>query len=215
MQAETLAVAAEQPERLHLRVAWLCGVVLFLEGYDIAAVGYAIPSLVDAWRVAPSAFTQVLTAGNIGLLLGSLGVGLLGDQLGRKPVLLCCVAAFGVFSLLSAFADSLLQMASLRFLTGLGLGGGIPLAIALASDFAPPMGQGRLVILMSVGVPIGFTVGGGAGKPACAGFRVVGDLRGGRCAAARDDAGARAMAARVDCTKRSDAPAQSGRGALS
>jgi hypothetical protein len=66
MQAQTLAVAAEQPERLHLRVAWLCGVVLFLEGYDIAAVGYAIPSLVDAWRVAPSAFTQVLTAGNIG-----------------------------------------------------------------------------------------------------------------------------------------------------
>ena len=58
MQAETLAVAAEQPERLHLRVAWLCGVVLFLEGYDIAAVGYAIPSLVDAWRVAPSAFAQ-------------------------------------------------------------------------------------------------------------------------------------------------------------
>ena len=74
----------------------------------------------------------------------------------------CCfpVAAFGVFSLLSAFVGSLLQMASLRFLTGLGLGGGIPLAIALASDFAPPMGQGRLVILMRVGVPIGFTVGG-------------------------------------------------------
>jgi hypothetical protein len=35
-------------ERSHLRVAWLCGAVLFLEGYDIAAVGYAVPSLVDA-----------------------------------------------------------------------------------------------------------------------------------------------------------------------
>ena len=53
-----------------------------------------------------------------------------------------------------------MQLAGLRFLTGLGLGGGIPLAIALASDFAPPMAQGRLVILMSTGVPIGFTVGG-------------------------------------------------------
>jgi AAHS family 4-hydroxybenzoate transporter-like MFS transporter len=47
-----------------------------------------------------------------------------------------------------------------RFLTGLGLGGGIPLTIALASDFAPPMAQGRLVILMTAGVAIGFTVGG-------------------------------------------------------
>jgi MFS transporter, AAHS family, 4-hydroxybenzoate transporter len=161
MQSKAWAVAAEHTvERLHLRIAWLCGVVLFLEGYDIAAVGYAIPALVDAWRVAPSGFTQVLTAGNIGLLLGSLGAGLLGDQLGRKPMLLSCVAAFGVFFLLSAFAGSPVQMAGLRLLTGLGLGGGIPLAIALASDFAPSMSQGRLVMLMSVGVPIGFTIGG-------------------------------------------------------
>ncbi|MBV8704617.1 MAG: MFS transporter [Acetobacteraceae bacterium] len=134
--------------------------VLFLEGYDIAAIGYAIPSLVDAWRVAPSAFTGALTAGNVGLLLGSLGAGLLGDRLGRKPMLIGCTAVFGVFSLLTALAGSPSQLAGLRFLTGLGLGGGIPLAIALASDFAPLNVQGRLVILMSMGIPIGFTIGG-------------------------------------------------------
>ena len=104
----------------------LCGLVLFLDGYDIAAAGYAIPSLVDSWGVAPQAFTRTLAAGNFGLLLGSLGAGLLGDSLGRKP----------------------------------GLGGGIPVAIALAADFAPEMAPGRLVMLTSVGVPIGFAVGG-------------------------------------------------------
>jgi MFS transporter, AAHS family, 4-hydroxybenzoate transporter len=161
MPEEGVMAAAEHGvDRLHLRVAWLCGVVLFLEGYDIAAVGYAIPSLADAWQVRPPVFTQALTAGNVGLLLGSLCAGLLGDRLGRKPVLIGCVAVFGVFSLLSALVGSPVQLAGLRFLTGLGLGGGIPLAIALASDFAPPMAQGRLVILMSTGVPIGFTVGG-------------------------------------------------------
>ena len=147
-------------ERPHLRVAWLCGVVLFLEGYDIAAVGYAIPSLVDAWVVAPSVFTQALTAGNVGMLLGSLCAGLMGDRLGRKPMMIGCVAVLGSFSLLAALASSPLQLAGVRFLTGLGLGGGIPLAIALASDFAPPRVQGRLVLLMSAGVPIGFTIGG-------------------------------------------------------
>jgi AAHS family 4-hydroxybenzoate transporter-like MFS transporter len=161
MRAKAMAAAAEhEVERLHLRVAWLCGMVLLLEGYDIAAVGYAIPSLVDAWRVAPSGFTQALTAGNVGLLFGSLCAGLLGDRLGRKPLLIGCVAVLGVFSLFTALAGSPLQLAGLRFLTGLGLGGGIPLAIALASDFAPPKAQGRLLILMSAGVPIGFTIGG-------------------------------------------------------
>jgi MFS transporter, AAHS family, 4-hydroxybenzoate transporter len=161
MRVKAMAAASEHGfERLHLRVAWLCGVVLFLEGYDIAAIGYAIPSLVDAWRVAPPVFTQALTAGNVGLLLGSLCAGSLGDRLGRKPILIGCVVVFGVFSLLTALAGSPLQLAGLRCLTGLGLGGGIPLAVALASDFAPPMAQGRLVILMSAGVPVGFTIGG-------------------------------------------------------
>src|SRR5580704_8113847 len=142
MPAQAVTASAKYAvDRLHLRVAWLCGVVLFLEGYDIAAVGYAVPSLVDAWRVAPSVFTQALTAGNVGLLLGSLCAGLLGDWRGRKPILIGCVAVIGVFSLLTAVAGSPLQLAGLRFLTGLGLGGGIPLAIALASDFAPPMAK--------------------------------------------------------------------------
>jgi AAHS family 4-hydroxybenzoate transporter-like MFS transporter len=158
MQSEVTVVIPAV--RLHLRVAWLCGLVMFLEGYDIAAVGYAIPSLVDAWKIEPSVFTQVLTAGNVGLVLGSLCAGLLGDRLGRKPILISCVVEFGVFSVFSAFASSPSQLERVRLLTGLGLGGALPLAVALASDFAPHTVQRRLVILMSTGVPLGFSVGG-------------------------------------------------------
>jgi hypothetical protein len=143
MNAKAVTVTEREIGRLDLRVAWLCGLVLLLEGYDIAAVGYAIPSIADTWRLAPSAFTPALTAGNVGLLLGSIGMGLLGDRLGRKPMLISCVVVFGAFSLFSALVDSPFQLATLRFLTGLGLGGGIPLAVALASDFARPMMQGR------------------------------------------------------------------------
>jgi len=147
-------------EQLDFLVAALCGVVLLLEGYDIAAIGYAVPSIADAWRLAPSSFTSTLVAGSVGLLLGSVGVGILGDRLGRKPVLIGCVASFGVFSLFTAFAGSLFQLSAMRSLTGLGLGGGLPLSIALTSDFALPMRQGRLVILMSLGVPTGMALGG-------------------------------------------------------
>src|SRR5215472_570545 len=124
--ADALTSIALPRTRIHVRVTWLCGIILFLEGYDIAAVGYAIPSLADAWRIPPSAFTQALAAGNVALMFGSICAGLLGDRVGRKPVLMGCVAIFGAFSLLSAFAGSPLQLASLRFLTSLGLGGGLP-----------------------------------------------------------------------------------------
>ena len=60
--------------------------MLLPDGYDIAAIGYAVPSIADAWQLAPSGFTPALTAGNVGLLLGSIGAGVLGDRLGREPV---------------------------------------------------------------------------------------------------------------------------------
>jgi MFS transporter, AAHS family, 4-hydroxybenzoate transporter len=143
-----------------IAVAALCGVVLFLEGYDLASIGYAIPSLVDAWHIAPAAFTPVLTSANVGLMVGSLAAGVPGDRAGRKPVLMGAVLAFGVFSCLSALVHTPTQFAIVRFLTGLGLGAGLPITVALASDFASEKYRGRLVTLMLAGPPIGFTVGG-------------------------------------------------------
>ncbi len=64
---ELTEVAVPPAKGVHLRVAWLCGAVLFLEAYDIASVGNAVPSLVDAWKLQPAMFTQALTAGNVGL----------------------------------------------------------------------------------------------------------------------------------------------------
>lgn len=102
----------------------------------------------------------MLTGANVGLMAGSIAAGLPGDRAGRKPVLIGAVLAFGVFSVLSAFVHTTTQFALVRFLTGLGLGAGLPISVALASDFASPKYRGRLVTLVCAGPPIGFTVGG-------------------------------------------------------
>jgi AAHS family 4-hydroxybenzoate transporter-like MFS transporter len=151
---------ASTTDHTHLRVAGLCFLVLCLEGYDVTALGYATPSLIEAWQIAAPRFTTAITVGNFGMLSGSLIVGLLGDRCGRKPVLIGCVAILGVFSLLTAWSSGLGSLAILRFLTGLGIGGGIPLAITLATDFAPLQAPRRLVILTSGGLAMGGSVGG-------------------------------------------------------
>ncbi len=158
--AERLPQARPDDAGAYLRVAVLCFLVLFLEGYDVSAMSYATPSLMDAWQLRAPQFTTAVTAGGVGLLLGSVIAGLPGDRRGRKPVLVGCVAMFGLFSLLSAISYGLGSLTLLRFLTCLGIGGGLPLTIALTTDYAPPKTRARVVVLMSVGLSVGSTAGG-------------------------------------------------------
>ena len=142
------------------RAAFLCFLVLVLEGYDLGAMAFTLPALSDAWHLKPVAFTQALTAGSIGLFLGSLLCGVLGDRLGRKPVLMGAVAVFGLMSFLTALTRDPFWLAVTRLLTGLGIGGGIPTTIALLSDLAPPKKQGGLVMATMCGVQAGNVLSG-------------------------------------------------------
>ena len=146
--------------RGELRVAILCAAVLVLEGYDLGAMAFTVPALSDAWHMKPAAFTAALAAGNVGLFLGSLFCGWLGDRIGRKPVLMGCVAMFGIMSLGTIMAGNVNMLVLFRFFTGLGIGGGIPTSIALLSDFSPAKRQGGMVMAMTCGVPAGNVLGG-------------------------------------------------------
>ena len=142
-------------QSLALRTTLLCWLVVVLEGYDLSVLGYVVPQLVEAWHMPPVAFTTALTMGNVGMFIGAVVCAWLGDRYGRKPVLLGCIAAFGTASLLTALVTDATQLTLARLATGVGLGGGIPVCIALVSDVSPPHRQGRLVITMITGVVVG------------------------------------------------------------
>ena len=107
----------------------LCFAIVFLDGFDTAAIGYIAPALVSEWAVEPSALAPVLTAALFGLSTGAFFAGPLGDRFGRKMVLVGSVFVFGTACLASAFSGDLVQLIIWRFITGLGLGAAMPNAV--------------------------------------------------------------------------------------
>jgi len=126
-----------------------------LDGYDLSAIGLAVPSLVKAWGLQPAAFTQAFVWSSIGIMVGALSAGPLGDRVGRKPLLLASLTIFGLASLLSAFAGSLFVLSVLRFFTGMGIGGAFPGAATLTGDYAPHRLRATMIMVTFTGAPIG------------------------------------------------------------
>jgi AAHS family 4-hydroxybenzoate transporter-like MFS transporter len=140
---------------LQIRVAALCTVVQLCDGYDVNSIGVSVPSLTHAWNLPGPAFTTAFLWSSIGILVGALSAGPIGDRFGRKPLLIGSLLIFGLASLLSAFAGSIFTLTVLRFFTGLGIGGGFPGAATLTGDYAPHRRRALMIMLSFTGAPIG------------------------------------------------------------
>lgn len=151
----------EQPlSRYQWRVVILCFLIVFLDGLDTAAMGFIAPALSQDWGIDRASLGPVMSAALIGMVFGALGSGPLADRFGRKWVLVASVMIFGAFSLASAYASNVDQLLILRFLTGLGLGAGMPNATTLLSEYTPERFRSLLVTSMFCGFNLGMAGGG-------------------------------------------------------
>jgi MFS transporter, AAHS family, 4-hydroxybenzoate transporter len=138
----------------------LCAALVFIDGFDTQAIGYVAPALSHAWSLHPGALGPAFAAGLTGLMVGAFLLGQLADRIGRRRVLLACVAIFGVMTLLTAATGNLHELLLARFLAGIGLGGAMPNAIALTAEYCPEARRAKIVMMMFLGFPAGATVGG-------------------------------------------------------
>src|SRR5688572_7721829 len=104
-----------------LRLAVLCGLVLFMAGFNAQLIGYVIPTIAEAWRITPAGFTPVVASGLTGMMIGAMTLGPAGDRIGRRPVLIGCTLWFGIWAVLTATASSTGQLAFFRFVDGVGI----------------------------------------------------------------------------------------------
>jgi MFS transporter, AAHS family, 4-hydroxybenzoate transporter len=143
---------------------------IVLDGLDNQLLPPAIPAVMREWGLPRSAFTSVLTSGMVGMMVGGFIGGFIGDRLGRRVALLGSVIVFGVLNILVSFAGSVSMLATLRFFAGLGLGGAMPNAAALSSEYVPRRQRPFAVTLTIVCIPLGGSLAGFLGGLILPGF---------------------------------------------
>lgn len=143
----------------HILLFALCAMSLIMDGFDAQAMGFVGPEIRAAFELSGPQFGSLLSAGNFGLMLGALVFTVIGDRLGRRPVLIFGTLFYGVLSILTAQATTETQLLTFRFIGGLGLGAVVPNATALIGEYSPK----HLRVTLMMAITVGFTVGAAFG----------------------------------------------------
>ena len=145
------------PKRSGGLVLALCFFTIVFDGYDLVVFGATVPTLLahPTWNIDPAQAGLIGSLALTGMLIGTLTVGALTDILGRRKIMLFCIAWFSVCMLATAAAPNETVFTVLRFLTGLGLGGVVPTCIALTVEYAPKTRRQIANALMYSGYSVG------------------------------------------------------------
>jgi AAHS family 4-hydroxybenzoate transporter-like MFS transporter len=138
----------------------LAALTIVFDGIDNQLLGIVIPTVMAEWSVPRDAFRPVVSLGYLGMMIGGAIAGLAGDRYGRRTALLGSMVVFGVMTLGAALVDDTASLGVLRLLAGLGLGGAMPNAAALAAEYVPLKQRPIAVTVTIVCVPLGATLAG-------------------------------------------------------
>jgi MFS transporter, putative metabolite:H+ symporter len=135
----------------------------FFDSFDIVIVSYALPLIRQEFSLDPKQVGLIGSSALAGMGLGSWVWGWVADRWGRRVVFAATVAMFSIFTGVAGLSMSLGFLIGARFLTGLGLGGMVPIEQALVAEYAPARIRGRVSAVLPLCWPVGIFAAAGAG----------------------------------------------------
>ena len=138
----------------------LCAAINMLDGFDVLVMSFAASSVASEWNLAPSDLGILLSAGLVGMAIGSFWIAPYADKIGRRPLVLFCLLLVTVGMLLSAISQDKNQLSLLRFITGLGIGGMLAALSALVSEYSSDLRRSFSMSILQSGYPLGAILGG-------------------------------------------------------
>ncbi|HKO72569.1 MAG TPA: MFS transporter [Bradyrhizobium sp.] len=142
----------------HYRIFWLVGAGMFFDGYDLYIAGGVLASAIQTKFTTAPQNLQFISLTFVGMTLGSLITGFVGDRFGRRFTYQVNLLIFGLASLAAAFAQDMNQLIVCRFVQGLGLGAEIVVGYSTLTEFVPPRTRGRWLSMMAFLTVAGFPV---------------------------------------------------------
>jgi AAHS family benzoate transporter-like MFS transporter len=151
----TEIISSSKFNRFHAVLLFWCTVIIAFDGYDLVLYGSVVPYLIEEWSLTTVEAGTIGSYGYIGVMVGAITFGILADRIGRKNVILLCIALFSLFTAFCGFAPNPEAFSIYRFIAGLGLGGIMPNIIALMTDYSPKTKRSILVSIVLCGYSVG------------------------------------------------------------
>ena len=150
--------------RFHGLVLFWCALIIIFDGYDLAVVGIALPSIMKDLAVDPTRAGFMVSSALFGMVFGAIFLGTIADKIGRRKAMAICIALFSVFTAAAGFARDPVTFGIVRFLAGVGIGGVMPNVVAHMTEYSPKKIRATLVTLMFSGYAVGGVVAAILGK---------------------------------------------------
>ena len=134
--------------KFHYTLLWVIGLGWMFDAMDTGLISFILAKMAEDWHMTPTEKGWVVSIGFVGMAIGAVCSGGLADRIGRKTVFAATLVIYSLATAACAFAPNLTWLLVFRFIVGLGLGGQLPVAVTLVSEYIPAQVRGRFIVLL-------------------------------------------------------------------
>ena len=134
--------------KFHYTLLWVIGLGWMFDAMDTGLISFILTKMATEWNMSPAEKGWVVSIGFVGMAIGAVCSGALADRWGRRNVFAVTLVTYSIATALCAFAPNLTWLLVFRFIVGLGLGGQLPVAVTLVSEYIPAQVRGRFIVLL-------------------------------------------------------------------